>query len=87
MNKCCETRKSLLKTTLYFVSWYTYVVYSCAFLLHSFLNTGGGPLGYFDWGILGQIAANGIESAAMFGATAAAMSYCMERGYISRFPG
>jgi hypothetical protein len=31
--------------------------------------------------------ANGAESAAMFGATALAIDYAMERGYISKFPG
>lgn len=53
-------------------------------LLH---HTGGAPLGYFDWPMIGQLLVNGAESAAMFGATAAAMDYCMERGYISKFPG
>jgi hypothetical protein len=50
-------------------------------------NTGGAPLGYFDWAMIGQLLANGAESAAMFGATAFAMDYCMEKGYISKFPG
>jgi hypothetical protein len=36
--------------------------------------------------MLGQIAASGVESAAMFGATAAALEYSMERGYIQKFP-
>jgi hypothetical protein len=44
-------------------------------------------LGYFDWAMIGQLLANGAESAAMFGATAFAMDYCMEKGYISKFPG
>jgi hypothetical protein len=50
-------------------------------------NAGGAPLGYFDWAMIGQLLANGAESAAMFGATAFAMDYCMEKGYISKFPG
>jgi hypothetical protein len=36
--------------------------------------------------MIGQLLTNGAESAAMFVATAAAMDYCMERGYISKFP-
>jgi hypothetical protein len=50
------------------------------------LPIGGAPLGYFDWPMIGQLLTNGAESAAMFVATAAAMDYCMERGYISKFP-
>jgi hypothetical protein len=49
--------------------------------------TGGAPLGYLNWAMIGQLLANGAESAAMFGATAFAMDYCMEKGYISKFPG
>ena len=47
----------------------------------------GPPLGIFDWNVLWQLAASGVESACMYGATAAAMDACMARGWISRFPG
>ncbi|GAX21212.1 hypothetical protein FisN_23Lh152 [Fistulifera solaris] len=45
----------------------------------------GPPLGYLDWGVLGQLAVNGVESMAMFMATSSAISYCMERRIISKF--
>ena len=48
---------------------------------------GGAPLGYVDWNVLGQVAINGIEGAVMFGATAAAMEWAFDKGYISKFPG
>jgi hypothetical protein len=47
----------------------------------------GAPLGYLDWNMLTQIVLNGAESFVMFGATAMAMDYCMERKWISKFPG
>lgn len=47
----------------------------------------GPPLGYFDWSMLGQLSINYIESAAMFAATAAAMDWAMNKGFISKFPG
>lgn len=47
----------------------------------------GPPLGYLDWNLLTQLAVNGAESAVMYAATAKAMDVCMERGWISRFPG
>ena len=47
----------------------------------------GPPLGYVDWNVLAQLLVNGAESAVMYGATAWAMDVCMERGWISRFPG
>jgi hypothetical protein len=47
----------------------------------------GAPLGYLDWNMLTQIVLNGVESFVMFGATAMAMEYCMERKWISKFPG
>jgi hypothetical protein len=47
----------------------------------------GPPLGYFDWSMLGQLSINYIESAAMFGATAAAMDWAMKKKFISKFPG
>mmetsp|Transcript_6098 Transcript_6098/g.7087 ORF Transcript_6098/g.7087 Transcript_6098/m.7087 type:complete len:226 (-) Transcript_6098:119-796(-) len=45
----------------------------------------GEPLGYFDWDMIQQAAFSGLESAVMFGATAAAMEYCYKRRIISRF--
>ncbi len=45
----------------------------------------GEPLGYFDWDMLQQAFFSGLESAALFALTAAAMDYCYEKGYISRF--
>ena len=45
----------------------------------------GSPLGYLDWAMLQQLLFSGVESAALFGATAAAMDYCYTKGYISRF--
>jgi len=45
----------------------------------------GEPFGYFDWNMLQQAAFSGLESAVMFGATAAAMNYCYKRRIISRF--
>lgn len=47
----------------------------------------GAPTGYFDWNLLGQLAMNGAEAGIMFFATASAMEYCFEKGYISKFPG
>ena len=47
----------------------------------------GPPLGYLDWNVLLQLGVNGVESVIMYAATAKAMDVCMERGYISRFPG
>jgi hypothetical protein len=64
------------------------VLLNVRYTLHTHtIITGGAPLGYFDWAMIGQLLANGAESAAMFGATAFAMDYCMEKGYISKFPG
>jgi hypothetical protein len=79
-------------TSLLFLSFLTYGILHVCPLSHyhstvNAYNTGGAPLGYFDWAMIGQLLANGAESAAMFGATAAAMDYCMEKGYISKFPG
>ncbi len=45
----------------------------------------GEPLGYFDWDMLQQAFFSGLESAALFSLTAAAMDYCYKKGYISRF--
>jgi hypothetical protein len=56
--------------------------YCTAIILHC-----GPPLGYLDWNVLAQLAVNGAESAVMYTATAAAMDKCMEKGFISRFPG
>jgi len=50
-------------------------------------HTGGPPLGYFDWSMLSQLVWNGIESALLFGAAAATIDWCMEKGIISKFPG
>jgi hypothetical protein len=47
----------------------------------------GAPFGYLDWNMLLQIVLNGAESLVMFGATAMAMDYCMQKGWISKFPG
>jgi hypothetical protein len=44
----------------------------------------GDPFGYFDWSMLQQLMFSGLESVVLFGATAAAMDYCYEKGYISR---
>jgi hypothetical protein len=51
------------------------------------LPTGGAPLGYVDWNIIGQGLVNGAESTAIFGATAAAVDQAMSKGFLSRFPG
>jgi len=48
-------------------------------------DTGGSPLGYFDWNTLGQASLSGLESAVMFGAAAVAIDYCHDREIISRF--
>jgi hypothetical protein len=56
--------------------------YCTALVLHC-----GPPFGYVDWNVLAQVAVNGAESVAMYGATAWALDTCMERGWISRFPG
>ena len=48
--------------------------------------SGGDPIGYFDWNMIQQLALNGLESAALFGATAAAMEYAYSRNWISKFP-
>lgn len=47
----------------------------------------GEPLGIFDWGVLLQLAVNGVESAILFGFTALAIDIALEKGYISKFPG
>ena len=46
----------------------------------------GDPLGYFDWNMIQQLALNGVESAALFGAAAVAMEYAYDRNWISKFP-
>ena len=46
----------------------------------------GDPLGYFDWNMLQQLLLNGIESVVLFGAAAAAMEFCYDRNWISKFP-
>jgi len=47
----------------------------------------GSPLGYLDWNVIAQLFVNGSESTCMYAATAIAIETCMERGWISRFPG
>ncbi|KAL7568805.1 hypothetical protein ACA910_007223 [Epithemia clementina (nom. ined.)] len=47
----------------------------------------GAPLGYLNWNLLSQLVMNGLESLILFGAAAAAMDYCMEKKWISKFPG
>ena len=47
--------------------------------------TCGSPLGYFDWSMISQALVVGGESAVLFTAAAAAMDYCLERGWISKF--
>ena len=47
----------------------------------------GAPFGYLNWNMLFQLAVNGLESAILFGTVAAALDYCMERGWIAKFPG
>jgi len=49
------------------------------------LNSGGEPLGYFDWNMLSQAGWAGVESAALFGVAALAMDYCFSRDIISKF--
>lgn len=46
----------------------------------------GGPLGYLDWSMVGQVLINGLESAVLFGTASAALEYCFERRWISKFP-
>lgn len=46
----------------------------------------GPPLSYLDWNILQQLFWSGLESAILFAATAKALDFAMEKGYISRFP-
>ena len=43
------------------------------------------PLGYFDFNMLSQASLNGVESAALFAATALAMEYCFDKQFISKF--
>lgn len=45
----------------------------------------GDPFGYFDSAMIQQAVGSGLESVVMFGATALALEYCYENGYISRF--
>lgn len=45
----------------------------------------GDPFGYFDSAMIQQAVGSGLESMVMFGATALALEYCYENGYISRF--
>lgn len=45
----------------------------------------GEPLGYFDYNMIQQGIGSGLESVVMFGATALAIEYCYEKGFISRF--
>ena len=45
----------------------------------------GDPFGYFDSSMIQQAIGSGLESIVMFGATALALEYCYENGYISRF--
>ncbi len=47
---------------------------------------GGDPLGYFDFNMIQQLLLNGLESAALFGVTAAAMEYAYDRNWVSKFP-
>jgi len=46
----------------------------------------GDPLGYFDFNMIQQLVLNGLESAALFAGTAAAMEYAYERNWVSKFP-
>jgi hypothetical protein len=46
----------------------------------------GDPLGYFDWNMIQQLALNGLESVALFGAAAAAMEVAYDREWIGKFP-
>jgi hypothetical protein len=50
-----------------------------------FKHSGGPPLGYFDWNMIGQMLWNGAESAILFGAAALAMDTAFQRGWISKF--
>ena len=47
---------------------------------------GGPPLDYLDWTMLYQLGVNAVESAAMFGATASALEFLMEKKIIGRLP-
>ena len=64
-----------------FLNFILKLTYFC----NCFLFLGGEPLGYFDWEMLSQAGLSGVESAAMFGAAAAAMEYCFYRKIISKF--
>lgn len=46
----------------------------------------GSPLGYFDWDMIQQLALNGLESVALFGAAAVAMELAYKKEFISKFP-
>jgi hypothetical protein len=46
----------------------------------------GDPLGSFDWDMIQQLLLNGVESAELFGAAAAAMEVAYDRNWISKFP-
>mmetsp|Transcript_25518 Transcript_25518/g.43259 ORF Transcript_25518/g.43259 Transcript_25518/m.43259 type:complete len:207 (+) Transcript_25518:76-696(+) len=48
--------------------------------------TCGSPLSYFDWNMIQQLALNGLESAALFGAAAVAMEFAYKKEFISKFP-
>ena len=46
----------------------------------------GDPIGYFDYGMIGQLLLNGMESVALFGGAAIAMEVAYRKGWITKFP-
>lgn len=46
----------------------------------------GEPLSYFDWAMLAQLSVGAVESAAIFGAAAAAIEALVSKGWLRRFP-
>eukprot|EP00804_Cyclotella_cryptica_P027134 CCRYP_013653-RA/>CCRYP_013653-RA protein AED:0.17 eAED:0.17 QI:0/-1/0/1/-1/1/1/0/103 len=46
----------------------------------------GDPLGSLDWDMIQQLLLNGVESAVLFGAAAAATEVAYNRIWISKFP-
>lgn len=46
----------------------------------------GAPLGYLDWGLLGQLTVSLATSGVAFGAAAAALELCFGRGWVRPLP-
>lgn len=47
----------------------------------------GDPLNYFDYNMIYQLILNGLESVALFGVTAYAIDWTIQKKWISKFPG